>query len=121
MRTPLVLLLEDEPVIAADLSALLRDLGCRVVQTTSWHEALVLCAQHAPDIALLNFRQLEAADGMAVARVLRTYFTVKICFVTGARRSDLAASPDFDPAHPVLFKPFSRRQVMRLLAGLMGP
>lgn len=119
MRTPLVLLLEDEPVIAADLVSLLRDIGCRVVQAHDWQEALALCAQHTPDVALLNFRQPQAPDGMAVARLLRTYFAVKICFVTGARRSDMAESPDFDAAHPVLFKPFSRGQLRRALAEVL--
>ncbi len=116
---PLALLLEDEPVVAESIRAMLRDFGCEVCHATDRADALALCARHAPDFALLNFHRMGLHDGMTFARLLQTYFPVKVFFVTGARYADLVASPDFDAAHPVLFKPFTQRQLRRALADLL--
>lgn len=116
---PIALLLEDEPVVAESIRVMLRDFGCEVCHATDRTEALALCARRAPDFALLNFHRMGLPDGMAFARLLQAYFPVKVFFVTGARYADLATSPDFDPAHPVLFKPFTKRQLRRALADLL--
>ena len=116
MATPTVLLLEDEPIIAADLSAMLGSLGCDVLQVADSREALALCVLRRPDLAMLNFCQPDGTDGMALARMLRSHFPVKIFFVTGARQQDLETSPNFSANHTVLYKPFTKREVKAVLA-----
>ena len=119
MATPTVLLLEDEPIIAADLSAMLGSLGCEVLQVADSREALALCALRRPDWAMLNFCQPDGADGMALARILRADAPVKVFFVTGARKQDLEASPNFNADHTVLYKPFTKREVKAVLAQMI--
>lgn len=107
MEHPTVLLIEGEPVIAADLSALLQSLHCQVLWAANGREAFALCALRVPDFVVLNFCRSDGTDGMALARALRETFPIKVFFVTGARRQDLEASPHFEAGHAVLYKPFT--------------
>lgn len=116
MATPTVLLLEDEPIIAADLSAMLGSFGCEVLWVADSREALALCALRRPDWAMLNFRQPDGTDGMALACILRAASPVKVFFLTGARKQDLETSPNFSADHAVLYKPFTKREVKAVLA-----
>lgn len=116
MRPTVVVLLEDEPVIALDLIWRLEHSGCRVIWADNPDEAFALCAQHNPDAALINFRQSGKLDGMALARRLRTRFGLWVLFLTGARPEDLATAADYDAQLPVLHKPFTISQLIRFVA-----
>lgn len=120
MKNPTVLLLEDEPVIAADLSAMLWGLGCEVLWAADSSEALALCALRMPDLAVLNFRQPDGTDGLALAHTLRAELPIKIFFVTGARPSDLCTSSSFETDFMVLFKPFTPQQFKAMLQHIKG-
>ncbi len=113
MRPDVILLVEDEPVIALDLIWRLEHLGCRVIWADNPDEALVLCAQHNPNAALINFRQSGNLDGIALARHLRAQYGLWVLYLTGARSEDLAAAADYDAQLPVLHKPFTFSQLIR--------
>ena len=118
MRPVVILLLEDEPVIALDLIWHLEQLGFRTLWADAPDEALVLCARHNPDAALINFRQAGRWDGMALARRLHTRFGLRVLLLTGARPEDLAAAADYDAQLPVLHKPFVPQQLSAFIAGM---
>jgi len=109
-----ILLLEDEPVIALDLRMELEEQGFQVHVAEDVPTALQLFEKHRPSFALLNF-VLKTMDGMALARLLQSRSPVKILFITGARPKDLMASAQFNPAHGVLYKPFSIHQLRSFL------
>ncbi len=104
------LLVEDESVIALDLQRQLEDQGHEVFLAATAAEALEICTLYQPGLALLNFHRISSADGMALARTLRSIYPLKIGFVTGARPAELMGSPDFEELYPVLYKPFTRTQ-----------
>lgn len=89
---------------------MLWSLGCQVLWAADQCEALALCAQHVPDLAVLNFCQPDGTDGIGFACVLQTNFHIKVFFVTGARQQDLKTSLNFNADHTVLYKPFTQRQ-----------
>lgn len=111
MRPVVILLLEDEPIIALDLIWRLERLGCRTLWADNPDDALAVCAQHSPDAALTNFRKSGGLDNMALARQLQARFTLPVLFLTGARPEDLAVSADYDAQMPVLYKPFTDAQL----------
>lgn len=115
MRLVVILLLEDEPVIALDLIWRLGQLGCRTLWADDPDDAFEVCAQHRPDAALINFRQSGTIDGMGLARRLRTRFGLPVLCLTGARPEDLTAAADYDAEVPVLYKPFTTEQLYRCL------
>lgn len=116
----LVLLIEDEPLIVQFIRDVLEQQGHRVLCAGNTREAVVLCDRHRPTFVMLNLRQEGAANGMTLARQLSSGFKVKMLFITGARIQDLKASPDYDPIHKVLYKPFSRKQLLQAFHDLSG-
>lgn len=110
-----VLLLEDEPVIAADLHLLLLGLHCHVLRAADWAEALACCTLCVPDIVLLNFHPFDGTSGVLLAQTLQAFFPVKVIFVTGYRPQDLETSSRVTLPFPVLYKPFTRRQFRAIL------
>jgi DNA-binding response OmpR family regulator len=115
MRPIAILLAEDEPVIALDILALLRSEGFRVIWTTESEKAFALLERFHPDLTILNFKQQKFPDGMALARRLTGQQLLKVLFITGAYQQEIAASPDFDPRYEILYKPFTRVQLLNCL------
>ena len=110
-----ILIVEDEPIIACHLQMLLEREGHEVLSASQATEATRLSAQLPPDFAILNFYQKGSADGMSLARLLRTKYLMKVLFITGARPTDISRSQDFYAGHEVLHKPFTRRQLRAAL------
>ena len=115
MQQPILLLVEDEPLIAQDLQGELEAEGYLVLVANNATEALHLCARHLPQLVILNFNYQHQVDGMALARLLRTRYLAKVLFITGSRPKDVEASEDFYAGHEVLYKPFTRRQLRSFL------
>lgn len=116
----LVLLIEDEPVIVQFIRDVLEQHGHQVLCAGTAGEAVVLCDRHCPAFVLLNLQQEGTAGGMSLARQLSSRFKAKMLFLTGARTQDLQASPEYDPVHKVLYKPFSRKQLWQAFHELTG-
>ena len=105
-----VLLLEDEPVIAADMHVLLLGLHCHVLRAADLAEALACCTLCAPDVVLLNFHPSDGTSSVLLAQTLQAFFSAKVIFVTGYRPQDLKTSSGVALPFPVLYKPFTRQQ-----------
>lgn len=115
----LILLFEDEPVIAQLLCEVVEESGHHALCATNAAEALQLCQRFQPAFALLNFRTGAGPDGTTLAREIRKRFRTRILFVTGARLQDISDIFTCESDYPVLFKPFTRQQFRRVFATMM--
>jgi DNA-binding NtrC family response regulator len=116
MRPTVVLLVEDDPVIACAMQGILHQAGSQVLMASGAQEAMAYCAQIKPDIALLNVRKTPENDGVALAGMLYRQFGISVKFVTGARTQDMPVSESEDVLWPVLNKPFTNSQLMHFVA-----
>jgi two-component system, response regulator PdtaR len=99
-----VLIVEDEAIIAYCSAAILEGAGLTVLgpaHTTV--EALELARNCRPDVALVDIDLERPGAGIGLARQLRTQFATAIVFTTG--RADLACA-HHDTAVAVLSKPY---------------
>jgi two-component system, response regulator PdtaR len=116
LRDARALVAEDEALIALDLEAALRGLGCEVLGPTPTVAAtLALLAERRPDVALLD---PGLRDGWAapVARALAAA-GVPFAVVTGHHPARLAADPALRDA-PRLAKPYRREDLRAAVARL---
>jgi DNA-binding LytR/AlgR family response regulator len=77
-----ILIVEDEPLIAEDLRAMLEELGLQVCgMAVDADAAIAKAEQERPDLALLDIRLSGKADGIAVAASL-TAMEVPFLYIT---------------------------------------
>ena len=118
MRALRILLVEDEPVIAQHVRHLLEKKGHRVLQAKESEELKPLCDQFHPNIAILNFKQAKRTNGVALANSLLQKSNLLILLLTGARSKDMYASEAYQPTFPILYKPFTPKQLLNAVVEL---
>lgn len=101
----LVLVVEDEPVIAASIEWELLAAGHEVLGPASGAaDAEALAARQAPDLALVDINLAGHDEGVELARTLKRRHGVHSLFVTGQAAQ---ARQNSDAALGVLVKPFA--------------
>jgi CheY-like chemotaxis protein len=111
-----VLVVEDEALIAMDLAATLRRVGCTTIGPAR-HVATAMChvASDAPDVALLDVN-LAGEEVFPVADALADR-QVPFVFLTGYGRNVI---PDRFRDRPLLGKPYSTAPLLATLERLTG-
>ena len=78
-----VLIIEDEPVIAADLELLVRDLGHTVTGNATTHtEAVDMARSDPPGLVLCDIQLADNSSGIDAAKDILEQFDVPIIFIT---------------------------------------
>ena len=78
-----VLIIEDEPVIAADIEALVSDLGHRVTDIAATHsEAVASVARHAPSLVLADIQLADGSSGIDAVRDILEQYDLPVIFIT---------------------------------------
>ena len=107
----LVLVVEDEPQIAAVLEAYLKQEGHRVEKAADGKAALSLYRAVKPDLLLLDL-MLPGMSGMDVLKAVRADGSTPVILVTAlAEETDLVLGLEFG-ADDYVVKPFRPREVM---------
>jgi CheY-like chemotaxis protein len=115
-ESPMVLIVEDELLIATTLEMMLSDKGYRIAGPASTvEEALAVLETEQPDVALLDYR-LGNSTTESLLSVLQQR-GIPVCMVTGYGRDAL---PERYQGYPVLEKPFSLGELLEELKRLCG-
>jgi len=78
-----VLIIEDEPVIAMDLEALLEDLGHEVVFVArTQREALAAIKYHTPGLVLADIRLADGSSGLDAVNEILGFCQTPVVFIT---------------------------------------
>ncbi len=114
---PLVLIVEDDPILSMDLAELLQEWNyavCGVAGNAA--KAMELAARHKPRLALVDVGLRGEMDGIDLAVRLRREFALPSIIVTGALSAELAARAR--PARPAGFlaKPYMPWELEKVLA-----
>ncbi len=108
-----VLIVEDEPIIAADLSLQLTNAGIEVMECLDdGEEVLSYLQNERPDIILLDIRLYGDLDGIDVANSVNALYKIPIIFLTS--NTDLATfkRAKLSFPHAFLSKPFRIKDVL---------
>lgn len=109
-----VLVVEDEAIIAYCSAATLEDAGYAVVGPAhTAGEALSLARERRPDVALIDVDLETPGAGIDLARHLRAHYGTAIVFATG--RTDVARALS-DTAVGVLSKPYDPAALPSIVA-----
>lgn len=108
---PVVLVVEDEPKLAALLADYLRHAGCQPITVGDGLAVLPAVRQHAPAVLLLDL-MLPGRDGLDICRELRSFSAVPVIMLT-ARVEEVDRILGLEVgADDYLCKPYSPREVV---------
>jgi CheY-like chemotaxis protein len=78
-----VLIIEDEPIIAMDLEALVEELGHRVAGISRTHkEAVSAVAAHRPGLVLADIHLADGSSGLDAVNEILSGYEVPVVFIT---------------------------------------
>jgi CheY-like chemotaxis protein/DNA-directed RNA polymerase specialized sigma24 family protein len=110
-----VLIIEDEPIIAIDLSDLVTGLGHRVCQTARTHaEAVEAFRKHKPGLVLADIQLADGSSGLDAVNEIVETFDVPVIFITAYPERLLTGSrpePTF-----LINKPFRTETVQAIIS-----
>lgn len=113
--TSKVLIIEDEPIIALDLTRLVRELGHEVVGAASTRsEAVKLAREKQPGLVLADIRLADGSNGIDAASDILKEMDVPVIFIT-AFPEHLLTGERPEPAF-LITKPFREEAVKALVA-----
>jgi two-component system cell cycle sensor histidine kinase/response regulator CckA len=106
-----IMVVEDEPVTAADLEQRLTALGHDVSWLDSGEEAVARAPALEPELVLMDIRLRGSLSGIDAARLMREQRDVPIVFVTAFADQETVDRACATQPHGYLLKPFSERSV----------
>jgi DNA-directed RNA polymerase specialized sigma24 family protein len=110
-----VLIIEDEPIIALDLTRLVRELGHDVVGAAATRaEAVSLAKSELPGLVLADIRLADGSNGIDAANDILAEMDVPVIFIT-AFPEHLLTGERPEPAF-LITKPFREEAVKALVA-----
>lgn len=116
-----ILVVEDEQIIAADLTHKLERMGHRVVGTAiAGHEAIAIAERVRPDVVLMDVQLEDGMTGTDAARTIQERTGSKIIFLTAFPGVFLADPARMSDPGICLGKPFSHRQLEGALNAALG-
>lgn len=117
MEKPYILVVEDDPIIAADLQDRLEELGYGVLgPVAAGEDVLAYFEQHpAPDVVIMDIQLEGEWDGIETARRIRERHELPIIFLTS--NSDDATFKKAKAVNPQAFlsKPFRGRDLIHTI------
>ena len=108
-----ILIVEDEFLVAHDISNMLIELGYEVAAIVSTAEdALAVIRNRAPDLILLDIRLKGPIDGIQAANIIKEEWSIPFIYLTAhADDLTLARAKSSDPLG-YLLKPFRKRATL---------
>ncbi len=112
-----VVIVEDESLVAQDISQILRDEGYIIKAIASDGEtAIKKIVEHAPDLVLLDVQIKGEIDGIDVAQFTQSFYDVPIIYLTAFSDAEtLKRAQSTNPLGYVV-KPFRREQLLTSIA-----
>lgn len=107
-----VLIVEDQPLIAADLCQTLATMGYEVLASlASGEEAVVAAIELRPELILMDIRLSGAMDGIQAATAIRDRLDVPIVYLTAYADDETIKRAKVTGPFGYLLKPFNEREL----------
>ncbi|HWQ67330.1 MAG TPA: response regulator, partial [Methanospirillum sp.] len=110
--TTKILIVEDDIIIASLIENFLLPKGYTIVGKASFgDEAIILAAQHHPDLILMDIGLAGKMDGITAADFILNLFSIPFIFISGHDDDDtLTRSIEVHP-HSFIIKPFTAKHL----------
>lgn len=107
-----ILVVEDERIVAKDISKRLKDLGYGVVAAVSSGEAAIETATEArPDLVLMDIQLKGSVDGIEAAEKIRSELNIPVIYLTAYADENTLQRAKVTEPFGYIIKPFDERDL----------
>jgi CheY-like chemotaxis protein len=111
---PKILIVENQMIIAADVSLQFSKLGYDVIGiNTRSEDALKTIASNRPDIVLMNIELQGKAEGLRTARIILENFQIPVVFLSANTDKELFKDVIDTKPYAFITKPFEKKDLQR--------
>ncbi len=112
-----VVIVEDESLVAQDISQILQDEGYIIQAIASDGEtAIQKIVEYAPDLVLMDVKIKGEIDGIDVAQFIQSFYDVPIIFLTAFSDGETLKRAQLTNPSGYVVKPFRRDQLLSSIA-----
>ncbi|MEI6396312.1 MAG: response regulator, partial [Verrucomicrobiota bacterium] len=112
MNKPRILIVEDEEIVAADISEYLQQMGYLAVgQAASGEQAIALAGELRPDLVLMDIRLEGKMDGVVAAKEIRQRFHIPSVFLSAYSEEATIQRAKLAEPFGYILKPFEGREL----------
>lgn len=109
--TSQILIADDDRLVLVTLAKGLRHAGFEVLEATDGDEAVQLCHENQPDLAILDIR-MPGTSGIETARILRQQHAIPFLIFSAYGDDDLIRQAVTEGALGYLVKPLDMQQII---------
>lgn len=120
LAAPMILVVDDEPMLCAVLQRMLLKLKYRVVTANNGQEALQLLAQMEINLVITDLRMPKMDGWELMKRIKQAQPEIPVVLITGYHSLYSRDMADASAASGYISKPFSFLEIRALLARLLG-
>lgn len=111
-QAPVIMVVEDEAVVAMDIESQLRDMGYEVCCCVdNGHDAIACARSHQPDLVLMDIVIKGDMDGIETASHINRAVNIPVIFLTAYSDEDTIGRAVRSAAYGYLTKPFQGREL----------
>jgi len=116
MPDPRILLVEDERIIAMDMSRRLADLGYRYVEhVADGDEAIEYALQKKPDLILMDIHLKGKVDGIHAAQIIKQEVDIPLVYITAYSDEETLSRAKITEPYGYILKPFQEREIRSII------
>jgi DNA-binding NarL/FixJ family response regulator len=116
-----IVVVEDESIIARDITQTLCALGYDVVGgAPTGEEAILLAGKLRPDLLVMDIHLAGIMDGIESAQVIRARFGTPVVFLSAFAETDTLARAQLVEPRGYIIKPFDDRQLGITIESALG-
>ena len=108
-----ILIVEDEPIQALDLTEFLKIEGYRIVgNAESGDEAVEMAGRNRPDLVLMDVKLAGEMDGIEAAAHIRSRYNIPIVYLTAHADAAMLNRAKITEPYAYLIKPWSDKELL---------
>lgn len=108
---PLLLVVDDDPLILATLTIGLAQSGYNIMEAASGEQALALCQEHRPNLAILDIH-MGGMSGIETAKQIYREYHIPFLFLSAVTEQEIVTSAVREGALGFLVKPIQLSQLL---------
>ena len=119
-RTPKILIVEDETIIAMDIAMQLQEMGYEALEAaTTGEQAIEMAVRLRPNLVLMDIHLGGPMDGITAAQAIRTQADIPCIFLSAFNGEDSRAKAKLTNPAGYLGKPFNEHELRTVIAAAL--